>query len=379
MKTESNNIVLSICDIHPLRLGSFEEYLIEMSRQLNINGFHHIIVFRKKPIPLVMDSFLSLENVDIHVLPSAKNKFIYYFKLYKFILKVNPYVVHFHFFPPFSFINYIKILTNAKLIYTDHMGLKPKKNAYMRQFRKVYYLIHFFLFSYPIDHIVCVSNFVKNKYTKDYGIRSNKLTVIHNGINFNRFSRYIDPKMLNEEYNFHPECIIISCIAGLRKDKGVQCFIMSAPLVLKSFPNAKFFIVGDGQYRRSLETIVDEMGLNDSFIFTGFESSTEKYYSASSCVVIPSLVDEAFCFVAAEAISAGCPVIAFNSGAINELFGDISSVHVIMKNSKDLSQATINLLSNRPTKKVLETNKNIILQKYSLEKSVNKHLMLYFD
>lgn len=377
MRIQSEKIVLSICDIHPLRLGSFEEYLIELSRQLSLKGFKHVIVFRKDPIHSVLELLLSY-NVDIRIFTPSKHSILNFVVLYRLIRDINPSIVHFHFYPPFSVLNFIKVFTDAKFIYTDHMGIRRTKNRSHKLLRMYYHYLNFVLFSHHVDSIICVSNFVKLKYVDEYGIKSNKLTVIYNGINCNRFSHNIDSSIIRAKYNVGGE-FVVSCIAGLRESKGVQCLIRAAPSILKTVPNVKFFIIGDGEYREFLENYVSELNIKDKFTFTGFIDSTEDFYLISSCVVVPSLVDEAFCFVAAEALVAGCSVVAFDSGAIKEVFGMIKSVTIIPKDSDFLSRHVIDILLNPQTDCIIDESVCVIENNYSIEECVKQYMVTYFN
>ena len=377
MRNKSNKSVLSICDIHPLRLGSFEEYLIELSHQLSLKGFKHVIVFRDDPIPSVLKFLLSNNDVEIRTFCPSKHSICNLIELYNLIQDIKPSIVHFHFYPPFSVLNFIKLFTSSKFIYTDHMGIKAPKRLSHKLLRKYYHYLNFILFSSLVDSIICVSDFVKFKYRSEYGIKSNKLTVIYNGINFNRFSEKVNPSLISNQYNLNDE-VVVSCIAGLRKEKGVQCLIKASPLIVKAVQNVKFFIIGDGEYRKQLEELVLKLNIEDRFIFTGFNDSTEEFYSISSCIVIPSVVDEAFCFVAAEAIAAGSPVVAFDSGAIKEAFGNIKTIKIVPKNMESLAESIIDSLLNIPEKQILEEGSSIIKKEYSIQECVKKYINIYY-
>jgi glycosyltransferase involved in cell wall biosynthesis len=369
--------ILSVCDINPIRFGSFEEFMLELTKIQSENKFEHVIVFRDKPMKNVENALLNA-GAKIEIIKPSKYNTINFFKFHKLIKDVQPQIVHFHFYPPYSFINYLHLLTSVKIIYTDHMGIKKVKPFFRKFLRKLYYYTHFKFFDCGVDKIVCVSNFVKLKYTNDYGVHSNKLCVIYNGININRFHKKIDTLPIKNEYNLKDE-LIITCVAGLRKDKGVQCLIRAATIITKEIPHIKFFIVGDGRYRSHLENLVDKFRLRDYFIFTGFRSNMEDFYSTSFCVVIPSLVDEAFCFVVAEAVASEVPVIAFNSGALEEVFGKIKTVHIIPKNYELLAENIINLSKTTNSVSLLKDGRDEIVNNFSSEACASKYFTLYKD
>ncbi|WMW23242.1 glycosyltransferase family 4 protein [Methanolobus mangrovi] len=375
MHNNSNNVILSICDIHPLRYGSFECFLYELSKSLEVNGFKHVIVFRGNPIKSVNTALLST-NSEILIFSPSKHSIFDFFKLFRLVKDYNPKIIHFHFYPPYSILNFIKYIKNTTFLYTDHMGINPTNNYCKKLIRKIYHYSNFLLFNNPIDSIICVSEVIKSKYLKEYGIKSDKLIVIYNGIDTSRFS-YEENQFCAKTKYATTEEIIVSCIAGLRIDKGVQCLIKAAPIIIEKIPNVKLLIVGDGDYKKKLEELTSNLNLKEKIMFTGFKDSTEEIYSISSCIAIPSLSDESFCFVAAEAISMGISVVAFDSGAITELFGKIKTVKIIPQNHEVLGNSIVDILLNLPTDTVLKEGSKVINDNYSVNECVNRHINLY--
>jgi glycosyltransferase involved in cell wall biosynthesis len=76
----------------------------------------------------------------------------------------------------------------------------------------------------------------------------------------------------------------------------------------------------------ALRERVDELGLADSVIFTGFVSDADlvQMYNAATLVVLPSL-DEGFGLPAVEAMACGAPVAASNKGSLPEVLGDVGA------------------------------------------------------
>lgn len=80
-------------------------------------------------------------------------------------------------------------------------------------------------------------------------------------------------------------------------------------------------LVGDGPYRPSIEASVARLGLEERVSLRGFLPDVRSFYAEVDCVVIPS-VDEPFGLVALEAMAAGRPIVAANSGALPEVLED---------------------------------------------------------
>ncbi|MGB9940439.1 glycosyltransferase family 4 protein [Methanosarcina sp.] len=368
----TSKCILSVCDISPNKRGSFEEFLISLTEKLRENEINHVILFRDKPIKSIEEILLK-KGAEIDIFKPSKFSIFNFFSLHKIIKEIRPEIAHFHFYPVYSIVNYLAFFLRIKLIYTDHMGHK-KANAFSKKaIRRIYYYTNSKLFNYGISSIICVSNFVKDKYRKEYGIHSEKLSVIYNGINTERFQKVPDIEKVKEKYNIKDE-FVVSCVS-LRREKGVQCLINAAPAVIRNAPKTKFVLVGEDGSRSSLEEHIKELNLENNFIFTGNTDRIEEIYSISSCVVIPTLADEAFCFVAAEAMSTETTVIAFDSGALKEILYDKSNV--ISESSQALSEKIVECLENSDSS--TKAAREHVTRNFSIDKSTHSYTDLYKD
>jgi len=366
----ANMRVLSICDISPNRFGSFEEFLVELTGKLKKTGFEHVIIFREKPIKDVEEALLNL-GAKLKIIKPSRYSIRNFITFYKVVKEIQPDIVHFHFYPIYTIVNYLIFFSNIRIVYTDHMGGRRAKTPLKKMLRKLFYNVNSKLFNHGIDKIVCVSNFVKSKYLKEYGIISNKLCVIYNGINTDRFQKNIDVARIKEKYGIKDE-YIISCV-GLRRDKGPQCLIKAAPIIIKQIPNIKFILVGEGECKGYLQTLIDKLDIKKYVLFVGNISDIKDIYNISSCTVIPSLFEEAFCFVAAEAMATETPIIAFDSGAIKEVV--FSKDCIIPKNYLFLSDKIVDYLKNYNTMK--SESRDYVVEKFSLEKCADSYMQLY--
>ena len=362
--------VLSICDIHPKKYGSFEEFLIELTKKLNENDFEHLIILRGEPIKKVEELLLN-KGAKIEIIKPSKHSIVNFLKFYTLIKKVHPDIVNFHFYPVYTIVNYLKYIFNIKIVYTDHMGGRRAKTFTKKVLRKFYYYISFKLFDIGIDKIVCVSNFVKSKYSKEYGINSKKLCIIYNGINIKKFQKNTQVDQLKNKYNIKNE-FVVTCI-GLRRDKGPHCLIKAAPLILKEIPNTKFILVGEGECKSYIKELINNFGIKDNVVLTGNVPSIEDIYNISSCVVIPSLFEEAFCFVAVEAMATETPIIAYDSGAIKEV--SPYDTYIIKKDYRVLAKSVITYLSKNDIDQ--HRIRQYVLDNFLIDECANKFIDMY--
>lgn len=365
----SKKCILSICDISPLKFGSFEEFLVHLTKKLTEQNFNHVIVFRDFPIPSVEKALLSA-GAAIEVIQPSKYNMVNLYRFYSLIKRVRPNIVHFHFYPTYTVVNYIKFIFDLKIVYTDHMGGRKAKTKSKKILRHAYYYLNFIFFDNGLDKIICVSNFVKSKYLKEYGIISNKLHVIYNGINTDKFYKKNNVEHIRKIYGIKDE-FVITCV-GLRKDKGPHYLLKAAPFILKEIKNIKFVFVGEGEYRVHLDSMIDDLNIRDNVIFAGNVPDLSDIYNISSVVVIPSTFEEAFCFVAVEAMATEAQIVAFDSGAIKEVLYNPNSI--VPCDYQLLAAKIIECLKSKDNTK---DARKYAVERFPLEKNIFEHVKLY--
>jgi glycosyltransferase involved in cell wall biosynthesis len=170
---------------------------------------------------------------------------------------------------------------------------------------------------------------------------------------------------INDEY-------VVTCI-GLRRDKGPNYLLNASSLILKKLSNVKFLYIGEGECKELLMKKTKEYGISDKVIFAGKVPDLCSIYNISSVVAVPSTFEEAFCFVAAEAMASEIPVVAFDSGAIKEVLYDSNCI--ISKNPEQLATKIVECLEVNYDGKVL---RNHVLTNFLLNEKIKEHVELYF-
>ncbi len=160
------------------------------------------------------------------------------------------------------------------------------------------------------DHLICISDVIKSE-TKKYGITDEKMTVIHNGIDYARFD-------VKENYRdkLNLKGAVVGYIGRLEPHKGVEFLIKAAQNI-----RAQLLVVGGGSDEGRLKGLVQKLGLEKKVKFTGYLPYDEipKYYASMDIVVYPTLY-EPLGNVVLEAMAAGKPIIASNVDGIPEIF-----------------------------------------------------------
>lgn len=139
--------------------------------------------------------------------------------------------------------------------------------------------------------------------------RKKKVKILPNAIDlnafgFNKVSR--DTQRMN--LGIPLSGFAVGCVGRMSSEKNQEYLIQILPDFLKKVPNAKLVLVGDGDCRRSLESLVIQLGCCESVIFTGERTDVCELLSAFDVFTLPSL-SEGLGIVAIEAAASGLPMI----------------------------------------------------------------------
>lgn len=173
--------------------------------------------------------------------------------------------------------------------------------------------------------IIAVSHFTKWELTNYYKIPENKIRVIHNGVDINKFKPAEDKRKVKAELGFNPDDIAIVSVGRLYARKGLFTLIESMPAVIKRFPKAKFIISGKGQSDEMHKLIAhaEKLDVKNNIIFTGYfpDKKLPKLYQAADVFAFSTFYEH-HPFAVLEALSTGLPVVTTKVGGIPETIID---------------------------------------------------------
>lgn len=139
----------------------------------------------------------------------------------------------------------------------------------------------------------------------------------------------------------HPEDTLFLYVGRLSAEKEIQQILP----VLQAIPNSRLALVGDGPYRQELEKIF--AGTNTNFVGYLRGDDLASAFASSDAFLFPSRT-ETLGLVLLEAMAAGCPVVAANSGGIPDIVTNGVNGYLFEPSDRDgLVTATQNLLRDR--------------------------------
>jgi glycosyltransferase involved in cell wall biosynthesis len=174
------------------------------------------------------------------------------------------------------------------------------------------------------------------------GFETEKLRVIHNGIDVEKFLRTGEKKTLLPRAG---EGKLIVLVGNMHSEvKGHSWLIACAPAVVAEFPRTQFVLVGGGEQQERFENEVLALGMRDSFIFAGRRKDIAEILACCDIGILPSLA-EGLPNALLEYMAAGLPAVVSNVGGNVELVKDgVTGLLVPPRDSAALSAAILKLL-----------------------------------
>ena len=168
-----------------------------------------------------------------------------------------------------------------------------------------------------VDHIIAVSNDMKQKVAGEYGVEHSKITVIPNGIEPQDFYM-IDKKIARKSCGLEDNKKYILSLSRLSHEKGLE-YLFKAFYSLDA-KNTELVVVGDGPLKAKLLRMASDLKIANRVKIIGAVPHNEAYlwYNAADVYCLPSLW-EGCPNVIIESLACGTPVVSTEVGGIPDL------------------------------------------------------------
>ncbi|NOZ64382.1 MAG: glycosyltransferase [Caldiserica bacterium] len=229
--------------------------------------------------------------------------------------------------------------------------------------------------SFPTSRIIACSYAVKDLNQKKGFIKGEKIKVIYNGIDTEKFIPG-DKKKMRQKLNLPQQAFIVGSVGRLHWCKGFSYLLRAVSLLQNAYPNLYLMIVGEGEEHNNLEKLATRLNLRKRIIFTGEVEETLPFIQSWDVGVFPSLY-EGFGISIAEAMACGIPVIASRTGGIPEVIG-AAGIIVERKHPRQLAKAIEQVINSPSLRATLgKEGRERIKNHFSLSRTVNEWANLY--
>lgn len=295
--------------------GGGERHLVDLVRGLSTRGHDLFVAIRPKS-PL-MAELTCLPRSNFLVLPlrnalDAKSAA----RLSRFVANQRIEIVHAHMARDYPIAAYAaRCNPAARLIITRHV-LFPLSR------------LHKFTLSHA-GRIIAVSEAVARQLAAQKLTQPEKINVVHNGVDFNRFDLSTDRfnrQQFRRDLDLPEDCLLVGSVGELNPLKGHQDFLQAATQISGLFSKAYFIVAGvdvsPSQANLSaLKQSIQRLELSARVRLIGRMADITDLFRALDVFVSASQT-ESFGLAIAEAMAAATPVVATKTDGAQEIIRD---------------------------------------------------------
>lgn len=206
-----------------------------------------------------------------------------------------------------------------------------------------------------------------------------KYEIIRSGIDFSQFYPRDSNVTLKRELGIKKGEKVIGTVTRLCSQKNVNDFVMMAHIVSNILPNTKFLVVGDGKERGTIDTIINELHLEDKIFMAGVRSDIPEILSIFDVFVSTSLW-EGLPRAVVEALACGVPVVANAVDGVKEIIRDGDNGYLVRPKDVDsTAQRVIQILSDDDTVNRMKSKTRKGAEDFSVQKMVLSIAKLYTE
>lgn len=269
--------------------------------------------------------------------------------------------------------NYVALFSRTfnpkvKVMYTNHFILE--NNWFLRKWNKILS---------PLQaNVIAVCNRGKEMMIKN-GVDGRKISVVFNGVDPNFWGEPAE-STLRKEFGIGEDVFVLFCGSRFAYDKGHK-FLVNSIAELKKMTEEKFKLVlaSDGPFLEQVKKQVEDLGLQDEVIFTGFRKDMKNLIDGSD-LYINSSQHEALSFAIIEVLAAGLPVIATDMGGNSDIINSETNCGMLVQydDAKGLAETIKKVMEDTNLQKTFRKNAlKAVKEKFSLDNMVMQAYNLY--
>lgn len=168
-----------------------------------------------------------------------------------------------------------------------------------------------------VDHYVAVSHAVAADHARLCRVPLERISVIHNGVDVREIEATPAASRSALQWSDHEQIILsVGRLTAQKSPEDLLRAFVELPAELRD--GARLVYVGDGPLRAELQQRATELGVADRVSLSGWRGDVISLMKAADVLVLPSRW-EGLPNVVLEAMAAGLPVLAADTGGVREM------------------------------------------------------------
>lgn len=231
--------------------------------------------------------------------------------------------------------------------------------------------------------VICISGAVRSNF-QTRNVRGLRLVTIFNGLDHQQMRVTQPASQIRAELGIAPDQRLIGIVGNIKQWKGQEVVIRAMRQVHERMPEVVCLLVGDNspddaEYRRHIEALIEQLGLQRNVIVTGYRSNVPDYVNALELMIHASVAPEPFGRVLLEGMALRKPLVASNGGAVPEIVQHgATGLLFTPGDADDLARSLIDLLGNPQRVKAMgEAGFTRLIEHFGIDSNVRQTQALY--
>jgi glycosyltransferase involved in cell wall biosynthesis len=355
-------------DIYPHMVGGFGIHVHEMSKEQVKLGHDVTVYTASEDVESEYETSDGYHVRNFKPLVKLLGNSIMLAMLFDLIKEQSDYDVvhaHSHLFFSTNLSAVSRKLGSTPLVITNH-GLNSQTAP--EWFQKFYTATGARLTFAAADKILCYTE-TEKKELVDLRIKSEKIDVIHNGIDTDLFVPAKEPCFDKKN---------LLWVGRYAKGKGIDYLIEAFSILKKKHLDVTLTLVGKGPEKDHIAKTIRDKNLENSVVMKDFVPNSEivDMYQNSSIFVLPSL-EEGVPRTILEAMSCGIPVVCSRLPQLVDII-DGGGLLVPLRDAQTLADTISKVLSSSSLAEEFRKNgRQNVVENYSWKDTVKKTISRY--
>ena len=220
-----------------------------------------------------------------------------------------------------------------------------------------------------LDHMYFVSNHTLNSFMDKFSMSQDKCTVYYNPIDKQEI---LDKSQISAEIEFSPRYINLLTVGRVSAEKGQDMIPAATRKLLGNGHNVRWYIIGDGDMRAKVESLIREYHVEENVILLGTKTNPYPYMKACDIYIQPSYT-EGYSTTICEAGMLGKAIVGTKpSGGIYDQINDGEDGFIVDATVEGLVEGIEKLAESKSLRHQFE--KNIINKNFEGKGEIEKFL-----
>ncbi len=294
-----------------LEIGGAEIFILNLLKRLNYQKYQVLLIVLSKKSGTFIESEIEKLPIIIRYM-NKKEGFgpLALIKITALLWRFSPDVLHGNVGGMTYLLPYLFMFRKKIAVHTAHTLANLEYGSFKRKLLGILYRKGRVI---P----VAISPYIKKSIIDVYRLSDNRVELIYNAVDVNRFQAPSRDGKGN---------IVIGHVGRLEPVKNHRVIVAVYRNLLKTFPNLRLLLVGDGSLLSFIKEEIKDFG--DRAVLIRGTDKPENYYAQIDIFLFPS-VYEGLPLSLLEAMAAGCAIVASKTGGIPDLVADGANGYLI--------------------------------------------------